>query len=175
MNNLQVFNHSEFGELKIFTLNGKEYFPATACAKVLGYTNPQKAIRDHCKGVNESFTPTPGGKQKLKIIPEGDLYRLIARSNLPASEKFERWVFDEVIPSIRRTGTYTMPTVDPNADGTHELEFKVRAGSAATAIFLEHLAGAIRQIERERQEVMNRPITIYDVQRVAAQRGGGSR
>ncbi|HNX63656.1 MAG TPA: BRO family protein [Oscillospiraceae bacterium] len=106
MNDLKVFKNTEFGELGVLMIEGKEYFPATQCAKILGYTNPQKAIRDHCKGVNKTFTPTAGGVQEIKFIPEGDLYRLIVSSKLPAAEKFERWIFDEVLPEIRRTGSY---------------------------------------------------------------------
>ena len=116
MNNLQVFENSEFGRLEVYEINGKPYFPATKCAEVLGYTNPQKAIRDHCKGVNESCTPTPGGIQTIKVIPEGDLYRLIIRSNMPKAQEFERWVFDEVLPQIRQTGTYNLiPKTFPEA------------------------------------------------------------
>ena len=111
MNDLQVFQNSEFGELRVFEQDGKPYFPATACAKKLGYVNPQKAIRDHCKGVNEMVTPTKGGMQTTRFIPEGDLYRLIVHSKLPTAERFEKWVFDEVLPSIRRTGSYGQPDI----------------------------------------------------------------
>ena len=107
MNNLQVFENIEFGRLEVYEIDGKPHFPAAKCAGILGYTNPQKAIRDHCKGVNESCTPTPGGIQTIKVIPEGDLYRLIVRSNMPKAQEFERWVFDEVLPRIRQTGTYS--------------------------------------------------------------------
>lgn len=106
MNNLQVFNNTEFGEVRTIEKNGRILFGATECAKVLGYTNPQKAIRNHCKGVNEIVTPTKGGIQKVKFITEGDLYRLITHSKLPAAEEFEHWVFDEVLPSIRKNGGY---------------------------------------------------------------------
>lgn len=106
MNEMQIFSNTEFGELKVMEIDGKVYFPATACAKILGYANPQKAIRDHCKGVNGTVIPTKGGKQIMRIIPEGDLYRLIIRSKLPAADRFERWVFDEVLPTIRKTGSY---------------------------------------------------------------------
>lgn len=109
MNEMQVFQNSEFGELGVLEVNGKPYFPATACAKKLGYANPQKAIRDHCKGVNEMVTPTNGGTQTMRFIPEGDLYRLIVHSKLPAAERFEKWVFDEVLPTIRKTGSYSQP------------------------------------------------------------------
>lgn len=106
MNELKVFQNSEFGKLKIMVIDGKEYFPAIQCAKVLGYTNPRKAIRDHCKGVTICSLLTNGGTQDIKYIPEGDLYRLIIRSKLPTAGKFESWVFDEVLPEIRQTGGY---------------------------------------------------------------------
>lgn len=106
MNELKVFQNSEFGELGVLTIDGKEYFPATQCAKILGHENPARAIRKYCKGVTEVVTPTNGGNQPTKFIPEGDLYRLIVRSKLPSAEKFERWVFDEVLPELRCTGSY---------------------------------------------------------------------
>ena len=106
MSELKSFTNSEFGTLQIVTINGKEYFPATDCAKILGYANPQKAIRTHCKGVNEMDTPSNSGTQKKNYITEGDLYRLIIRSKLPSAEKFELWVFDEILPQIRKTGGY---------------------------------------------------------------------
>lgn len=106
MNELKVFQNSEFGELGVLTIDGKEYFPATQCAKILGYAKPADAVKKHCKGVSKIKTPTNGGIQQLNHIPEGDLYRLIVRSKLPSAEKFERWVFDEVLPELRRTGSY---------------------------------------------------------------------
>jgi len=110
---VQQFHNKEFGSVEIVLIDGKPYFPAAECARILGYTNPQKAIRDHCKGVNETFTPTAGGVQRKKYIPEGDLYRLIIRSKLPAAERFERWVFDEVLPTIRKYGFFaTDETLD---------------------------------------------------------------
>ncbi len=74
--------------------------------KVLGYKEPAKAVREKCKGVSKIDTPTNGGIQKVGYIPEGDLYRLIINSKLPTARKFESWVFDEVLPEIRRTGVY---------------------------------------------------------------------
>ena len=106
MNELKVFQNSEFGELGVLTIDGKEFFPATQCAKILGHENPARAIRKYCKGVTEMITPTNGGNQATKFIPEGDLYRLIIRSKLPSAEKFERWVFDEVLPELRKNGSY---------------------------------------------------------------------
>ena len=106
MNELKVFSSTEFGELGVMLIDGKEYFPATQCATLLGYKNPQEAIREKCKGVRKTLTPTNGGTQTVNYIPEGDLYRLIVSSKLPQAEKFERWVFDEVLPSIRHYGGY---------------------------------------------------------------------
>lgn len=106
MNELQIFQNSEFGELGVLEQNGKPYFPATACARILGYANAKDAIIRHCKGVVKHDLPTSGGMQTLNLISEGDLYRLITHSKLPAAERFEAWVFDEVLPTIRRTGGY---------------------------------------------------------------------
>ena len=106
MNELQVFQNSEFGELGVLEVNGKPYFPAKAAAKILGYKDTTNAIKQHCKGVVKHHLPTNGGMQTLNFIPEGDLYRLITHSKLSAAERFEKWVFDEVLPTIRRTGGY---------------------------------------------------------------------
>ncbi|WP_368492754.1 BRO family protein [Geobacillus thermodenitrificans] len=108
MTEIRVFNHEMFGELQVLVENGEIYFPATDVAIILGYTNPHKAIKDHCKekGVTIRSALTSGGKQQKKFINEGNLYRLIVRSKLPEAEKFESWVFDEVLPTIRKTGGY---------------------------------------------------------------------
>lgn len=106
MNEMQVFQSSEFGELGVLEIEGKPWFPATACAKSLGYKRPADAITAHCKGSVKYRVLTNGGEQELKFIPEGDLYRLITHSKLPGAERFEKWVFDEVLPSIRKTGGY---------------------------------------------------------------------
>ena len=106
MNELRAFRNDEFGELNILEINGKPYFPATQCAKIVGHENPARAVRKFCKGVTEMVTPTEGGNQTVNFISEGDLYRLIVHSRLPAAERFEKWVFEEVLPSIRKSGGY---------------------------------------------------------------------
>lgn len=106
MNELQIFNSEEFGQVRTVEINGKPYFVANDVAKALEYVETAKAIRTHCKGVSEMDIPSKGGIQCMKIIPEGDIYRLIVRSKLPSAEKFEKWVFDEVIPSIHQYGAY---------------------------------------------------------------------
>lgn len=108
MAKMEICRNDEFGELGVMIIDGKENFPATQCAKILGYSNPQKAVRDHCdeEGGTKRSVLTNSGTQEMKFINEGNLYRLIVRSKLPAAKKFEHWVFDEVLPEIRRTGGY---------------------------------------------------------------------
>ena len=109
MNELQAFNNDEFGEVRTLVENGEFMFVASDVAKVLGYSNVADAISRHCKGVVKRDTLTKGGKQKLNFIRESDVYRLIVHSKLPSAEKFEKWVFEEVLPSIRKTGSYGKP------------------------------------------------------------------
>lgn len=109
MNELQIFNSGEFGEIRTIEIDGKPYFVGADVAKALGYSNPRKAILDHCKGVTKRDTPTSSGIQSMSYINEGDLYRLIMKSKLPSAEKFESWVMDEVLPTIRKTGSYQKP------------------------------------------------------------------
>lgn len=119
MNELQIFKSEKFGEIEILIENGKEYFPATEVAKILGYSNPQKAIRDHCREDGctiRSVIDRLGRTQEKKYINEGNLYRLITKSNLPQAEVFESWVFDEVLPSIRKTGMYATDELLNNPD-----------------------------------------------------------
>lgn len=106
----QIF---EFDNKSVRTIekDGDVWFVARDVAEILGYANPQKAVRDHCKtassvGVNDSFSLDP----QTTIIPERDIYRLVMRSKLPSAEKFENWVVSEVLPSIRKTGAYTPAT-----------------------------------------------------------------
>ena len=106
MSELQIFSSEEFGEIRTVEINGKPYFAGSDVASALGYAIPHKAVQTHCKGVLKWNIPTKSGNQDVLFIPEGDVYRLIMRSKLPAAEKFESWVMDEVIPSIRKNGGY---------------------------------------------------------------------
>ena len=106
MNELQVFNSKELGDIRTTEIDGKPYFVANDVARALGYKRPADAVTAHCKGSVKHRYLTDGGEQELKVIPEGDIYRLTVRSKLPSAEKFEKWVFDEVIPSIHQYGAY---------------------------------------------------------------------
>ena len=115
---LQVFNHEQFGDVRIIEEDGRVLFCGKDVAKALGYENPRDAIRRHCRGVvkrdrvskttNQHGVTTEQVTQ-MSFIPEGDLYRMITHSKLPAAERFEKWVFDEVLPTIRKTGGYGQP------------------------------------------------------------------
>lgn len=102
----EIFNNREFGSIRIINENGTLLFCGADVASALGYINSRKALIDHCKGVTKRDTLTAGGVQSLSYITEGDVYRLIAHSRLPSAERFEKWVFDEVLPTIRQTGGY---------------------------------------------------------------------
>lgn len=104
-------SNNEFGKLDILIEDGKELFPATECAKLLGYTNPYGAVQKHCRSLSKREVPHPQNPEKtasVNFINEGDLWRLIIRSRLPSAQKFEKWLFDEVLPELRKTGGYRM-------------------------------------------------------------------
>lgn len=107
MNEIQEFVNQKLGTVRTVNVDGKIYFMAKDVAVCLGYKNTNKAVNDHCKRAimiwgNDSL----GRHQEYKVIPEGDVYRLISRSKLPSAEEFESWIFEELLPQIRKTGGY---------------------------------------------------------------------
>lgn len=110
MTELEIFDSPEFGEIRTVTIDHEYWFVGKDAAEALKYTNPQKAIRDHVdeedRTVNESFTVNG---TMVVLINESGLYSLIFSSNLPTAKRFKHWVTSEVLPSLRKTGTYTMP------------------------------------------------------------------
>lgn len=115
---LKIFENAEFGSIRTVEIDSTPYFVGKDVAEVLGYSNPQKAIRDHVddedKGVNEM--DTPGGKQNIAVINESGLYSLILSSKLPKAKEFKHWVTSEVLPAIRRHGMYAMDELIENPD-----------------------------------------------------------
>lgn len=111
MTDIQIFNNPDFGDIRTVEIDGEAWFVGKDVSEALGYVNPQKAIRTHVleedKGVNEMDTPS--GKQTLIIINESGLYALIFGSKLESAKKFKKWVTSEVLPAIRKNGSYTMP------------------------------------------------------------------
>lgn len=111
-NNIKIFENPDFGKVRVVDIKGEPWFVGKDVAAVLRYTNPQKAIRDHVdeedRTVNDSFTVN--GTQPI-LINESGLYSLILSSKLPKAKEFKRWVTSEVLPSIRKTGGYTLPAM----------------------------------------------------------------
>lgn len=114
MNEIQIFNNPEFGDIRTVTIGEKEYFYGVDVANALLYKRPSKAVADNCKGIlNQDTIKNAGGYPEL-LIPEGDVYRLIIKAGQQGNskeikekaDKFEKWIFDEILPTIRKTGQY---------------------------------------------------------------------
>lgn len=129
MNELQIFKNEEFGQVRWTRIDGKDYAVAKDIANALGYKNTNDAIIRHCKGVVKHEGFKINGIQ-VALIPEGDIYRLTAKSELSGAEKFESWIFDDILPTIRQTGGYVnnddafIRTYLPFADDTTKAMFK---------------------------------------------------
>ena len=109
MNQMEIFKNPEFGSIRVIEEDGKFLFSGLDVANALGYSNSRASISRHCRYVTKRDVPHPQNSGKtiqMTFIPEGDVYRLIVHSKLPSAERFERWVFDEVLPSIRQHGAY---------------------------------------------------------------------
>ena len=108
---LQIFSNSEFGEIRTITKDNETYFVGKDVAKALGFTNPRDAIATHVfdedKGVDT--IDTLGGKQSMTVINESGVYALVFGSRLESAKRFKHWVTSEVLPSIRKTGSYSKP------------------------------------------------------------------
>ena len=116
MNELQVFNNSEFGELRTVTIDGEPWFVGKDVATALGYERATKAVQDHVD--NEDIDDVPiqdpiGRMQKTLIINESGLYSFILSSKLPTAKRFKRWVTAEVMPTLRKTGSYSLASIEP--------------------------------------------------------------
>jgi prophage antirepressor-like protein len=158
MNEMKIFNNTEFGEMGVLVIGGKEYFPATECAGVLEYANPHKAIINHCRWVTKREVPhpqNPGKNIEKNFITEGDLYRLIlgasSQSKNPKvkekAERFERWIFDEVLPDIRKHGVYMADKLLDDILKNPDLGIK---------IFTEYKAAKAKAKELELENAKNR-------------------
>ena len=146
MNNLQTFTNAAFGKIRILYEDGKPLFCGADACKALGYSNQWDALKRHCRYLVKREVPNPQSASKkvtMNFLPEGDLYRLITHSKLPSAEKFERWVFDEVLPSIRKNGMYG---ADPE-----ELE-RLRRSNAVLRDWFNLLAARKRDLVELQQE-----------------------
>lgn len=109
VNELTIFNNDKFGNIRTITdEKGEPWFCGKDVATALGYVDTDQALRNHCKeggALKRRVIDSLGREQDTIFINEGNLYRLIMRSKLPSAEEFEKWVCEEVLPSIRKTGT----------------------------------------------------------------------
>ena len=126
MSEIQIFKNEEFGDVRTLEIEGKPFFCGSDVAKALGYARPNDAISAHCRATVKWSTPISGKMQDVNYIPEGDLYRLIVSSKLPTAEKFEHWVFDEVLPSIRKHGLYATDELLDNPDLIIQMATKLK-------------------------------------------------
>lgn len=150
MEELKLFQSSEFGQVRTVNKDGNVFFAATDVARALGYANPQQAVRQHCKeqGVTKISTPTQNQHgttvmQEMKFITKGNVIRLVANSTLPTAERVESWIFDEVIPAVLETGGY----IATKQDDTPE-EIMARALTIAQKT-LEKREERLRLLETE--------------------------
>ena len=164
MTDLQTFTNAAFGKVRILYEDGKPLFCGADACKALGYSNQWDALKRHCRYLVKREVPNPQSVSKkvsMNFLPEGDLYRLITHSKLPSAEKFERWVFDEVLPTLRQTGQYG---ADPA-----ELE-RLRHSNAVLRDWLDLLAARKRDlvdiqckladVRKERDEAKSRYMTV---------------
>ena len=171
MNELKIFSNQEFGDVRTIVEDDKILFCASDVASALGYSNISKAINDHCPHVTKRYIGVETGRKadgtpaiqnvQMNFIPEGDIFRLVVRSKLPTAIKFEGWVFDDVIPSIRKHGAYLTPDkieeVLTNPDTIIRLATELKQEREAK----QKVLVALEQVNKELEEAKPK-LTYYD-------------
>lgn len=160
MSKLEIFNNSEFGEIRTLEINNDPWFVGRDVATVLGYSNPRKAIGDHVDDEDKGVTKcdTLGGSQDLTIINESGLYSLILSSKLPNAKAFKRWVTSEVLPAIRKHGLYAIDDILENPDIAIQALTKLKEERAARkALELDN------QVKSQQIAELQPKATYYDL------------
>lgn len=160
MSKLEIFNNSEFGEIRTLEINNAPWFVGRDVATVLGYSNPRKAIGDHVDDEDKGVTKcdTLGGSQDLTIINESGLYSLILSSKLPNAKAFKRWVTSEVLPAIRKHGLYAIDDILENPDIAIQALTKLKEERAARkALELDN------QVKSQQIAELQPKATYYDL------------
>lgn len=149
MTDIQVFKNDEFGAVRTIEQDGKVMFCGKDVATALGYKDTTNALKQHCRGVanHHPIVDQLGREQQARFITEGDLYRLVASSKLPSAQQFESWVFDEVLPSIRKQGAYVY------SDGTESDDVLMARGLLAAQTIIEKKNALIERKDREIAEM----------------------
>jgi prophage antirepressor-like protein len=137
----------EGGEVRVVAADGAQWWVGRDVCRSLGYVNDSQAMDDHCKGVSKRYPlSTAGGVQEVRVLSEPDVLRLIVGSRLPAAERFERWVFEEILPAIRRTGSYGVAAADARIDKM-AMEIAYLADDCRKMLeFVEHSAVGIERL-----------------------------
>lgn len=151
MNDLQIFSNPEFGSVRCIEKDGEEWFVGRDVATILGYERPTDAVRKHVDEEDRGFSKitTPSGTQEMTVINESGLYNLIFSSKLPSARKFKKWITSEVIPSIRKSGSYGIPKLSQNelilkiAESNVELERRIAAAENETKAVSEKIDNAL--------------------------------
>lgn len=174
----EVFSNEMFGELTVIKNEKDEiFFIGKEVAEKLGYVDTTQAIRKHCKGGVEMTLPTAGGMQMTKIIPESDVYRLVMRSRLEEAEKFQDWVVEEVLPSIRKRGMYATDDVvdkflaDPDFAIKLLTEYKEEKQKRLEAEQLQKEAESKHKEAEERLEILIHNDKTYTATQIAKECG----
>lgn len=133
MDELQVFQNEEFGSVRTLVIDGEPWFVGRDIALALGYSNPSKAVIAHVEPEDKktdtlSYSQNGNTSGKLTIINESGMYCLILSSKLPNAKKFKRWVTNEVLPVIRKTGAYALPQTQEQRDITRDDDY-IKAAS----------------------------------------------
>lgn len=178
-NKFEIYSNAEFGAVRTLeTAEGKILFCGADVAKALGYSNSRKALADHCKekGVTKCDTLTNGGIQALTYIDEGNVYRLITHSKLPNAERFESWVFDEVLPTIRKHGAYMTPDTLQKALCNPDFIVRLATELKDTQAHVKHLETKIdndkpKVIFAEAVSTSETSILIGDLAKIIKQNG----
>ena len=169
-NKIKIFESEEFGRIRTLKEeSGKVVFCGSDIAKALGYRNVSDALVRHCKGIVKHDTLTNGGVQAISYITEGDVYRLVAHSRLPGAAKFESWIFDEVLPTIRHTGGYVANEDIPFirfTSSTHMMRSFCKVSSSISLIAATICVSAptsTASLKRARDNFCSLPLTIPSV------------
>jgi prophage antirepressor-like protein len=185
MNQVIPFNFENHA-VRTVVLDETPWWVGKDVCLVLAYTNPNKAIGDHCKGVTKRYPlETEGGIQKVRIISEGDVFRLIVNSHLPQARRFEKWLFEEALPQIRKTGAYVPEDVQQNLKELQARVLELEINRSVTEKLLLHDRRTIRRYEEQRlmtyadkREILALYINKYrisDIQRITKKSRGAIR
>jgi prophage antirepressor-like protein len=174
----ETFTNDLFGELTVIVHEDEKlFFVAKEVAESLGYSNTRDAIIKHCKGGRDLRLPSSGGIQLTKIIPESDLYRLVMKSTLPSAEKFQDWVMEDVLPSIRKIGMYATDNVvdkflaDPDFAIKLLTEYKEEKQKRLEAEQLQREAEIKYNQAEERLDILIHNDKTYTVTQIAKECG----